>query len=284
MNRPVLEASARARALRPTISRRFPPLHLVALFVCSAVFVAFLLLPLLALFIRVGQAEGALGYVFRPVVVDAVRLSLGTTLASIIICVVLGTPIAYLLARYSVPGSRIIDTLIDLPMVLPPAVAGMAMLMAFGRRGLLGSLLDEWGLEIAFTTGAVIMAQTFVAAPFYIRSARAGFEKVPVGLERVSATLGVSNWRGFWRITVPLALPSLASGTVMAWARALGEFGATIMFAGNFPGRSQTMPLAIYSALQSDLDAALVLSAIMLLLSFVILATLHFITRRGRVV
>jgi molybdate transport system permease protein len=164
--------------------------------------------------------------------------------------------------------------------VLPPAVAGIGLLMAFGRRGLVGEPLAGVGVTIGFTTAAVVLAEFFVAAPFYVRAARSAFGAVDPELEIVSRTLGVSNWGTFWRVTVPVAFPSLVGGAVMCWARALGEFGATIMFAGSFPGRTQTMPLAIYAALESDLDAALALSAILVVVSFGILLLLRLAVGR----
>jgi molybdate transport system permease protein len=165
-------------------------------------------------------------------------------------------------------------------MVLPPAVAGVGLLMAFGRRGLFGPALEAVGLTVGFTTAAVVLAQLFVAAPFYVRAAHAGFLAVDRELEIVAQTLGVSDWATFWRVTVPVALPSLLGGAVMCWARALGEFGATIMVAGSFQGRTQTMPLAIYAALESDLDAALVLSAMLVAISFTILVVLRLVVAR----
>ena len=184
------------------------------------------------------------------------------------------------LARRHFPGQILLDSLIELPMVLPPAVAGIGLLMAFGRRGLFGPLLASMGISVGFTTAAVVMAQFFVAAPFFVRAARSGFVGVDRELEHVSHTLGVSNWTTFWRVTVPVAFPSLLGGAVMCWARALGEFGATIMFAGSFQGRTQTMPLAIYAALESDLDAALVLSAILVVVSFAVLVALRMVVGR----
>jgi molybdate transport system permease protein len=191
----------------------------------------------------------------------------------------IGTPVAYLLSREDFAGKAIVDALIDLPMVLPPAVAGLALLMAFGRRGLLGPPLAAIGIELPFTTAAVVMAQTFVAAPFYVRAAKAGFGSVDRGLEQMSALLGVSDLRTFFRITLPLAAPSLFGGVLMTWARALGEFGATILFAGNFIGRTQTMPLAIYQALESDLGSAIAIAALLIVISFVFLILLRAITR-----
>jgi len=193
------------------------------------------------------------------------------SLSSLLLALLLGTPIAYLLARSRARGIVLLDTLLDLPMVLPPTVAGVALLMAFGRRGILGEWFDVVGLQISFTTIAVILAQSFVSAPFYIRAARAGFQSVDQELERVAYTLGHSSLSTFLHVTIPLAFPALLGGAVMAWARALGEFGATIMFAGNMIGRTQTMPLAIYTAMETDLTAALVLSLILIAVSFGVL-------------
>jgi molybdate transport system permease protein len=239
----------------------------------------FLITPLIALLWR--ALPGLPGHGVSPLVADALRLSLLTTFATTVISVLIGTPTAYLLARYHFRGRSVLDTLIDLPTVLPPAVAGIALLMAFGRRGLLGGLLATVGITLPFTTAAVIIAQTFVAAPFYIRGARAGFTSVDRRLEQIAATLGVPNWRIFWRVTLPLARSSLLSGAIMTWARALGEFGATIMFAGNFQGRTQTMPLAIYTGLQEDLTGALILAGILLIVSFGLLIGVRGLTGRG---
>ena len=250
------------------------------LWLASLVLLAFLLVPLAAIFIR-AIPSGAFGdAIGDPVVSEALQLSLLTTLATLAITLIFGTPVAYLLARYHFRGKALVDTLVDLPMVLPPAVAGVALLMAFGRRGILGPTLSGWfGLEIPFTTLAVVMAQTFVAAPFYIRAARAGFESVDPDVEHVAATLGISRFQTFTSVTVPLSLPALMGGAVMAWARALGEFGATIMFAGNFIGRTQTMPLAIYQTMESgNLNAALALSGILIVVSFSVLLLFKWLT------
>jgi molybdate transport system permease protein len=241
----------------------------------------FLALPLVAVFLKVLPQEGVWATLQQPLVTEALRLSVITSLSSLLLAVVFGTPIAYLLARRHLPAAALLDTLIDLPMVLPPTVAGVALLMAFGRRGLLGSWLDAVGIQIAFTTVAVVLAQSFVSMPFYIRAARAGFQSVDQELERVAYTLGHSAFSTFLRVTVPLALPALLGGAVMAWARALGEFGATIMFAGNLIGRTQTMPLAIYIAMESDLTAALVLSAILVIVSFSVLFFVRLLLRRS---
>jgi len=206
---------------------------------------------------------------------------LTTATLSALIAFGVGTPVAYLLARENFRGKAVVDTLIDLPMVLPPAVAGIALLMAFGRRGILGATFSAFGIELPFTTAAVVIAETFVAAPFYVRSAKAGFGAVDRRLEQMSALLGVSDWKTFWRVTLPLAAPSVVSGLLMTWARALGEFGATIMFAGNFPGRTQTMPLAIYSGLEANLDSALALSLILVIVSFGVLLAIRQVSPKG---
>jgi molybdate transport system permease protein len=246
----------------------------------AAFFTVLIAVPVFAIFVRVLPRGALWASATKPVVFEALRLSFETTLVTLLLSVVLGTPLAYLLARYRFPGQTLVDSLIELPMVLPPAVAGVGLLMAFGRRGLLGPFLTSVGINIGFTTAAVVVAQLFVAAPFYVRAARAGFLGVDRELEHVSHTLGVSGWATFWRVTIPVALPSLLSGVVMCWARALGEFGATIMFAGSFQGRTQTMPLAIYAALEGDLDAALALSAILVAVSFGALIILRLVVGR----
>jgi molybdate transport system permease protein len=241
----------------------------------------FLILPLAAIFLKAQVQEGVWSTLQQPIVTEALRLSAITSLSSLCLAIVFGTPLAYLLARRHFRGVAVIDTLIDLPMILPPTVAGVALLMAFGRRGVAGVWLDRLGIQISFTTLAVILAQSFVSIPFYIRAARAGFRSVDQELERVAYTLGHSPFNTFLRVTVPLAFPALLSGAVMAWARALGEFGATIMFAGNLIGRTQTMPLAIYMAMESDLTAALVLSAILVFISFSILLGVRLLLHRS---
>ncbi len=245
----------------------------------AALLILFLTLPLAALVIR-ALPLGVDAWLGKETL-DALQLSLTTaTVATLLACVV-GTPVAYLLARENFRGKTVLDTLIDLPMVLPPAVAGIALLMAFGRRGVLGPTLSAFGIQLPFTVAAVVIAEAFVAAPFYVRSAKAGFGGVDRKLEQTSALLGVSNLMTFIRITLPLAAPSLFGGMLMTWARALGEFGATIMFAGNFPGRTQTMPLAIYSGLESNLDTALALSMILVVVSFGILFAVRAVSPKG---
>lgn len=198
----------------------------------------------------------------------ALVLTIQTTLAATVICVLLGTPVAFLLARSNFRGRDFVDTLIDLPVTIPPVVAGVALLLVFGRRGLLGSYLDLAGIQIPFTTLAVVMAQVFMASPFYVKAARAGFESVDQTLEDAAGTLGGSPWHVFWTVTIPLARPALIAGTVLAWARSLSEFGATMMFAGNLPGRTQTLTLAVMSAMEADLDTAIAISILSLVMSF----------------
>ncbi|MBI4300060.1 MAG: molybdate ABC transporter permease subunit [Chloroflexi bacterium] len=271
------QAPTKARWLRPFSTAR---LNLVWVSALALALVLFLVVPLGAVIYRAASSGAVAGYIGRPVVVEALRLSLVTSAIAVALTIILGTPAAYLLARHRFPGHALLDTALDMPMVLPPAVAGVALLMTFGRRGILGAQLEALGLHVAFSTAAVVMAQLFVAAPFYVKAAKGGFEAVPPDLESVSATLGASGLRTFLRVTVPLALPALLSGAVMSWARALGEFGATIMFAGNFQGRTQTMPLAIYQAMQSDFRAALVLSLFLTVTSFVVLVAFKALARR----
>lgn len=232
-------------------------------------------LPLLALLLRVDVAE--LGRnLASPTVLRALSLSLTTATAAALLALLLGTPLAYLLARRTFRGRRLVDTLVDLPMVLPPAVAGIALLLVFGRRGWLGAPLEAAGISIVFTPVAVVLAQLFVAAPFYIRSAAAGFAEIDGELEQAAALDGASDFDVFRHVTAALAWPAILGGIVMTWARALGEFGATIIFAGNFPGRTQTMPLAIYLGFERDLDLAVTLAFLLLAASFTVLLVVHW--------
>ena len=239
----------------------------------------FLSLPILALFLRISPAD-LVENVRQPEVLQAIVLSLGTTLISTMIIILAGTPLAYSQARGQFRFSRLVDTLIDLPLVLPPAVAGVALLMAFGRRGILGGVLDDLGIHIAFTPIALIIVQVFVAAPFYIKSAALGFSNIDQELEQSAALDGASSPQIFRFLTIPLSWSALLGGSVMSWARALGEFGATIIFAGNFPGRTQTMPLAIYIGFELNLDIAITLSVILILLSFTALFVAKYILNR----
>ena len=230
----------------------------------------FLLLPLVALFLRTSPTR-MVANLAQPFILKAIGISLGTTFGATLVIIVFGTPVAYLLARRQVPFRRLIDTLLDLPIVLPPAVAGIALLMAFGRQGILGGVLDNLGIHLAFTPFAVLLAQTFIAAPFFIKSASIGFASIDSEIEQAASLDGASSWQLFRFLTIPLAWSALLSGAVMSWARALGEFGATIIFAGNFPGRTQTMPLAIYMGFELDLEMALTLSVILIGFSFLAL-------------
>jgi molybdate transport system permease protein len=216
-----------------------------------------------------------------PTVTEALRLSLLTTFISLALTLLLGTPLAYFLARYQFWGKRILETLLDLPIVLPPTVAGVALLLTFGRRGFVGSYLNDLGITIAFTTTAVVLAQLFVASPLYIRSMRAAFANISERLEGAALTLGASRTQTFWRVTLPLTLPYFLEGVVLSWARAVGEFGATIVFAGSLQGRTQTMPLAIYAALEQDLDTALVISAILTVVAFALLLAFRQIVKHS---
>ncbi|HEV7663565.1 MAG TPA: ABC transporter permease [Chloroflexota bacterium] len=230
--------------------------------------VLFLALPLVGLIARVVGTSGIWAALGRPIVLEALRLSLFTTLIVLVLTLALGSPLALLLARRRFRGIGLLDSLVDLPIVLPPAVAGLALLLTFGRRGLLGGPLASIGIELPFTTAAVVLASLFVAAPFYVRAARSGFLAVPRELEEAARVEGAAEWQVFRYVTVPVAAPALFGGAILSWARALGEFGATIMFAGQFLGRTQTMPLAIYAALESDVDAALAVSVLLLAISF----------------
>ncbi len=250
-------------------------------FLAFAVVVTFVALPLVALF-AYGTLPGFLNSLSSQVLVQAIQLSLVTTLATLLLVITFGTPVAYFNARHSYHGKRIIETLIDLPIILPPAVAGIALLLAFGRRGLLGQYFNILGINIAFTTTAVILAQTFVSSPFYIRQATTSFEDVDPDYERAAHTLGASGAGTFFRVTVPIALNGLVSGALMTWARALGEFGATIIFAGNLQGVTQTMPLAIYSELDISLDIAVYLAIILVLISFPIIITVKLLTLKEK--
>ena len=231
-----------------------------------------LALPVAVLVIR-AVADGSLARALGAgVVLDALGLSLGTTAISLVMTVALGLPLAFVLARRRFRGSSILETVIDLPIVLPPSVAGLALLLLLGRRGLLGGPLDLLGIELPFTTVAVILAQTFVSAPFFIRSARAGIAGVDRDLEDAARVDGASELQLFRAITIPLASSALAAGLVMSWARSLGEFGATIMFAGNVEGRTQTLPPVVYGQFQGgDLDGSVAAAAILVLAAFGVL-------------
>jgi molybdate transport system permease protein len=246
-----------------------------------AVAAGFLALPLLAIFVDVGPGE-LLASLDDPVARDALALSLRTSLVGLALIVGVGTPAAYLLARREFPGRAALVTLLELPLVLPPAVAGVGLLAALGPGGLLGPALARAGIELALTQAAVVLALTFVASPFYLRQAQAAFAAVDGALLDASRTLGASEARTFARVAVPVALPGLGAGAALAWGRALGEFGATIMFAGSFQGITQTLPLAIYASFNSDFTAALAMSALLVGVSGALLLAVKLVGRRGR--
>jgi molybdate transport system permease protein len=251
-------------------------LGLAALLILTMAFIA---LPVASLFLK-SPLDATLRSLQDPMVIDALRLSLMTSTVTTLVVVLMGTPVAYVNARFHYHGKEIVDSLIDLPVIMPPAVAGIALLMAFGRMGIMGHYLNAFGLSIAFTTLAVIMAQVFVSSPFYIRQARTSFEDVDLAFENAARTLGASRAYTFFHVILPIAVNGLISGAIMAFARSLGEFGATIMFAGNFQGRTQTMPLAIYTAMQGDMDVAICLALVLVAISFLVIALVKTLTRR----
>ncbi len=239
----------------------------------------FLLLPCLSLLLRVPTSE-FMDSIANPQVTQAMMLSGVTTGVTTLITALAGTPVAFLLARKRFAGKTVLDTLIDLPILLPPSVAGIALLMAFGRRGIFGGILSSAGVDIPFTATAVVLAQLFVAAPLYIKSAAAGISAVDAEHEQSARIDGASPWNTFRLITLPLSFHVLAGGAIMTWARALGEFGATIIFAGNFPGKTQTMTLAIYMGFEIDFRIALTLSLILLSISACVLLIVKVFLRQ----
>jgi molybdate transport system permease protein len=252
-----------------------------AVAVASALLVLFIVVPLAALYAHVAPARFA-SAIASPAALAALRISLVTTAASLALTLALGTPLAYVLARGTFAGRGVVDAIVDLPIVVPPAVAGLALLFVFGHYGIAAPALDALHLRVAFTTTAVVLAQLFVGAPFYVRAARAGFAAVERVYEEASATLGMGPLRTFARITVPLALPALAGGAVLAWARALGEFGATIMFAGNLQGVTQTLPLAVYLGLESgDTDLATALAVVLVTIALAVAVAARVLERRA---
>jgi molybdate transport system permease protein len=278
--RPTEAERERAVAVPSRGSMSRPSLVLVV-WLAAAALLVFLLVPLIALVWRAAERSGEIPAGTRDVLRQALQLSAVTSAISLAIVIAFGTPLAYLLARRRLPVGHLIDTVVDLPMVLPPAVAGIALLMAFGRRGLVGQSLDEHGITLGFTTAAVVIAQVFVSVPFCVRAARAGFARVEHALEEAAADLGAPPARVFLTVTLPLVRANLLAGAVLAWARALGEFGATIMFAGNIAGRTQTMPLAIYGRYEAgDLTTALALAVVLLLAAMLVLLAVRAIGGR----
>jgi molybdate transport system permease protein len=240
----------------------------------------FLVLPLLALVVR---AVGTRAWESVPTsgIPDAMWLSFVSTVSTVVLTLIFGTPLAYLLGRRRFPLRSLINAIVELPIVLPPAVAGLALLITFGRRGLLGPLLGEIGVSLPFTLGAVILAQTFVAAPFYIRAAQVGFSSIAPEVEDAARVDGAGGLTLFWWITLPLASRSLSAGLVLSWARALGEFGATILFAGSLQGRTQTMPLLIYNVIERDINAAIWTGLILIALAGAALLLSHWLARNA---
>lgn len=247
--------------------------------VLSLPLLLFIAIPLTTLLVRTSMTD-ILTNLNRAQVFQAISLSLVTSLITVLVTLLAGTPVAYLLSRPRLRFHRVIDTLIDLPTVLPPSVAGVALLLTFGRMGVFGPLLTGMGINIPFTMTAVVMAQTFIAAPLYIKAAAIGFSAIDPELRQAAALDGATRWQTFRYVVLPLSWMALVSGSVMTWARALGEFGATIIFAGNFPGRTQTMPLAIYIGFEIDMNVALTLAAILICFSFLTLVIVKGILHR----
>jgi molybdate transport system permease protein len=241
----------------------------------------FLLLPVVALFATLSWSDFLVG-LRDPLLAPALRLSLLTTTSSLTLVVVLGSLLAWRVARNPGRLSRWLEAVSQIPAVIPPAVAGVGLLLAFGRRGLFGAFFERHGIALAFTTPAVVLAETFVSAPFFVQAAIASFRRVDENLLVVARTLGASPFRTFLRVGLPLAAPGLVAGAAMSWARAVGEFGATILFAGNLTGRTQTMPLAVYSAMESDLRAAQALSIILVVAAFALLFVLRRMAPGGQ--
>jgi molybdate transport system permease protein len=247
----------------------------LALAVPAFLGLAFLVFPLVGLLVRAPWSTLP-QRLTEPGILAALRLSLYSATLATAVSLVLGVPLAWILARTSFPGRKLVRALVTVPLVLPPVVGGVALLLVFGRRGLLGGWLDStFGITLPFTTTGVVVAEAFVAMPFLVISVEGALRAADARYEEAAATLGASRWTTFRRVTLPMIAPGVAAGAVLCWARALGEFGATITFAGNFPGRTQTMPLAVYLALEQDLDSAIVLSLVLLVVSVAVLAGLR---------
>ncbi len=247
-----------------------------AVVILAGGFALFLGLPVAALLARALGGGALVGTLGMPAVRDALALSIATTSVTVVLTLAFGTPLAFLLARRRFRGAALVETAIDLPIVLPPSVAGLALLLVLGRQGLLGGALDAFGIQIAFTTVAVVLAQTFVAAPFYVRSARAGFAAVDRDLEDAARVDGAGEGAIARFVTIPLAAGALTAGIVMSWARALGEFGATILFAGSLGGRTQTLPLVVYAEFGGgDLDASVAAAAILVVAALAVLVAVR---------
>ena len=245
------------------------------LFIPGLIAIAFLVIPLLGLLVE--APWGSFGAILTSqVALEALRISLVTSVAATAIAILIGTPLAWLLAREILPGTRVLRALVIVPLLLPPVVSGVILLTAFGRRGLVGQwLYSGLGIQLPFSTAGVVIAATFVAMPFLIITMEGAFRSLDGRFEDAASPLGASQWTTFRRITLPLVGPSLVAGAVLCWARALGEFGATITFAGNFPGVTQSMPLAVYQALETDRSTAIALSLVMLTVCIVVLVALR---------
>jgi molybdate transport system permease protein len=252
----------------------------VGLFAALAVALAFLVLPVVAIFTDTSP-RALIDSLDDPVARDALWLSLKTTVVALVVIVVIGTPAAYVLATRRFPGRAIVQTLLELPLVLPPAAAGIALLAALGPNGIVGPLLDDAGIELVLQTAGVVVALVFVSAPFYLRQAEAAFAAVPPSVMQASRTLGAGEAATLVRVVIPTARDGLLAGAALAWGRALGEFGATLMFAGSLRGVTQTVPLAIYDRFATDFPAALALSAVLVCASFALLLSVKLVTGRG---
>jgi molybdate transport system permease protein len=265
------ETAARATPPQRKVGGRIP----AALLVPAGIGLAFLVLPLAGLLVRAPWPT-LVERLAKPGVLTALRLSLQTATIATIVCILVGVPLAWLLARVDFPGRKVIRALVTVPLVLPPVVGGVALLLVFGRKGIVGSWLDSaFGITLPFTTTGVVVAEAFVAMPFLVLAVEGALRGADTRYEEAAATLGARRWTTFRRVTLPLVAPGIAAGAVLCWARALGEFGATITFAGNYPGRTQTMPLAVYLVLEDNLQDAIVLSLILLAVSVTILVSLR---------
>ena len=259
----------------PFFRTRLSPLTEWLFVLPSLLLLALLALPVLALLWRAGT-DGMLSLIAEPSALSALRLSLLTSTLSVVLAIITGTPLAFVLARRRFTGKAFLELMIDLPVVLPPSVAGIALLIAFGRQGVFGTWLSSLGITIPFTTTAVVLAQTFVSAPLFVRAARIGFAEIELQIVEAAYVEGSNEWQLFRYLMFPLAGRAVLGGAILAWTRAIGEFGATILFAGNLEGVTQTMPLAIYLGLERSLGIALALSTVLVCASFLLL----LLTRR----
>lgn len=255
---------------------KFMKLLVFCLFILCTLFVS---VPIISLFISSGVQ--VIYQITNNVVIDAFIISMKSTLISLIIIIILGLPSAYILARKKIRFKKYIETILEIPLVLPPSVAGLILLIAFGKNGIIGRLLYEIDLKLSFTFWAVVISQVFVAMPLFIKTAKNGIEKVDKDLEVTAATLGDKPIQIFINITLPLSYSSILTGAILAWARSLAEFGATIMFAGNLSGKTQTLPLAIYSAMEIDMNVSLAMATILVIISVTILLITKYISKSG---